>query len=119
MWNRGDSVDKSIQMMLQLAEAAFEQDKTSKIPLVSWLTKMVKWYVRDGRYRPDNLESILQSLLGRSTTMQDCSYATGLGAKLLVLAATVLKTPSCHLFTNYNKPVQNNLNPGKCHIPSS
>ncbi|KAL2435308.1 hypothetical protein ABEF95_015329 [Exophiala dermatitidis] len=48
MWNRGDSVDKSIQMMLQLAEAAFEQDKTSKIPLVSWLTKIVKWHQASG-----------------------------------------------------------------------
>ncbi|KIW45773.1 uncharacterized protein PV06_04129 [Exophiala oligosperma] len=44
--------------------------------------------------------------------MQDCSYATRLGTKLLVLAATVLKNPSCHLFTNYNKPVQNNFNLG-------
>lgn len=78
--------------------------------------KIVKWYVQDGRYRPDNLDSILQSLLGRLMTMQDCSYATRLGTKLLVLAATVLKNPSCHLFTNYNKPVQNNFNLGKCHI---
>ncbi|KIW35778.1 uncharacterized protein PV06_11882 [Exophiala oligosperma] len=51
MWNRGDSVDKSIQMMLQLAEAAFEQDKTSKIPLVSWLTKMVKCLFWGGQRR--------------------------------------------------------------------
>lgn len=113
MWNKGDSVEKCIDMILQLAESAFEEDNTGKIPLVSWLTKMVKWYVRDGRYRPNNLESILQSLLGRSTTMLDCSYATELGAKLLVLVATVLRTPSCRLFTNYNKPVQNDLNQGK------
>ncbi len=117
MWNRGDSVDKCIRMILQLAESAFEQDKPGKVPLVSWLTKIVKWYLRDGRYRPDNLESILQSLLGKSTTMLDCSYATQLGTKLLVLAATVLKNPSCRLFTNYNKPAQDDFNPGKWHIP--
>jgi hypothetical protein len=104
MWNQGQSVDKCIEMVLQLAGATFEGDKTGSIPVISWMLKMGKCYARDGRYPPENLETVLQTLFGKDRTMLDCSYATELGAKLLVLVATVLKNPTCRSFTNYNKP---------------
>ncbi|KIW86673.1 uncharacterized protein Z519_12728 [Cladophialophora bantiana CBS 173.52] len=107
MYHKGWPLDKCIQSFLKLAKSSFKQENTLGIPFISWVAKLFRLYARDGLYKPENLESILQNLLGQETRMLDCSYATQLGAKICVLVATVLKKPSCRIFANYMRPNEN------------
>jgi hypothetical protein len=51
-------------------------------------------------YEPQGIEKALMKLHGNNK-MTDISYATHIGAKVGVLAATT-ENPSVYLFTNYN-----------------
>ncbi|OQV10034.1 hypothetical protein CLAIMM_14089 [Cladophialophora immunda] len=87
---------------LKVVKKPWGLEGTTVAPVLPWILKLFRIYSRDTIYKPEKLESILKSVLGSATTMSDCSYATELGAKLCVLVATVLKKPSCRIFTNYN-----------------
>ncbi|KAK5021245.1 hypothetical protein LTS07_011160 [Exophiala sideris] len=102
MYNQGLSIEKCIEMYLEFAKASFQNEKIPWIPFATWLFQLARSYLRDGLYSPDNVETILKTVLGPEKTFLDCSYASEIGAKLCVLVATTLKNPCFRLFTNYN-----------------
>jgi hypothetical protein len=119
MYYKGWPLEKCIDAFLGLAQSSFKDENLSNIPFVSWLTKMYRLYTQDGLYRPESIEMVLKELFGRNATMSDCSYATQIGAKICVLVATVLKNPSCRIFTNYHQTRQSDQNLGKHNWPAS
>ena len=116
MYHKGWPLEKCIDSFLELARSSFREERVLGIPLVSWLAKMFRLYVHDGLYKPEHIESMLKTVLGAETTMLDHSYATQLGAKICVLVATVMKRPSCRIFTNYARArlKNRNHNHGEC-----
>ena len=113
MYHKGWPLEKCIDSFLELARSSFREENMLGIPFVSWLAKMFRLYVHDGLYKAEYIESMLQNVLGKETTMLDHSYATQLGAKICVLVATVMKKPSCRVFTNYTKTKQRDRHHGK------
>lgn len=87
---------------MEFAKTSFKTETIPWIPFATWLFRLARSYMRDGLYSPDNIETILKSVLGSEKTFLDCSYASEIGAKLSVLVATTLKNPSFRIFTNYN-----------------
>jgi hypothetical protein len=117
MYHKGWPIEKCIGAFFDLAQSSFKDESLSGIPLVSWLTKMFRLYLQDGLYRPESIETVLKNLFGEDTTLTDCSYATQIGAKICVLVATVLKNPSCRIFTNYyqTRPADQNHGRYDCY----
>ena len=114
MYHRGWSLEKCISAFLDLAQSSFEEENLSSIPFIARLTKLFRLYAQDGLYRPESIESVLKNLFGRDATMSDGSYATQIGAKICVLVATVLKNPSCRIFTNYHQTRPSDQEFGRC-----
>ncbi|KAK3938223.1 patatin-like phospholipase-like protein [Diplogelasinospora grovesii] len=81
--------------------AGFQSGPLAGIPLFSAVVKLVVALFNDGMYRAKHLERVLRETYGSDTKMLDPSYATTIGAKIGLPAATVCE-PSTILFTNYN-----------------
>ncbi|CAG9939340.1 unnamed protein product [Clonostachys rosea f. rosea IK726] len=76
-----------------LAKDAFQPES---VGLLRWILS----FFTDSVYEPQGIEKALMKLHGNNK-MTDISYATHIGAKVGVLAATT-ENPSVYLFTNYN-----------------
>jgi hypothetical protein len=98
----GRSLDESIQMFPGIMERAFQRRASLRIPFLSKGIHLLASYFADGLYRADNIEAVLQEVIGTDKKLLDCSQATACGTKVGLPVATVSKHPLFRMFTNYN-----------------
>lgn len=107
MYIAGLSIDDAIRTFANLAKKAFTPQAVS-IPFLSStsclsdIKKFVISYLADSLYPSEGLESRLKQVFGKKTTMFDCSYATRIGAKIVIPVTTIPDCSPC-LFINYRR----------------
>ena len=97
----GWSVDVCVNTFESLAKEAFKPRGVLHVPILSYIQRLVVWYLSDSLYSADNLKAALKKTFTSDKSIFDCSYVTGIGAKLNFPVITVSETSSC-IFTNYN-----------------
>jgi hypothetical protein len=98
----GRALDESIDMFPGIMERAFRRRATLRLPFLSKGVRLLASYFADGLYKADNIEAVLQEVIGTDKHILDCSYATATGTKVGLPVATVSKHPLYRMFTNYN-----------------
>lgn len=88
----------------------------SKIPVVSALAYLLQSLFSDGLYLTSTIEKAYKIAFGSAKSIQDFSYASTIGTKIALMAATVQKRPSTQLFTNYNGISGTANSQGKCRL---
>lgn len=73
----------------------------AKIPRIEQTVKALRALLFDGIYKPDSLEAVLIETFG-DAKITDQSYATSIGAKVILPTATATAEPHLIVFTNYN-----------------
>jgi hypothetical protein len=98
----GRALDESIHMFPGIMERAFKRRASLRLPFLSKGVHLLASYFADGLYKADNIEAVLQEVIGTDKHILDCSYATATGTKVGLPVATVSKHPLYRIFTNYN-----------------
>ena len=101
MFQKGWSIERSLDVFEKLAKTTFRRQKGLGIPLLSRLRELLKSYFTDGLYAAGNIEAALKEVFGKESIL-DNSYATSTGTRIGLPVATVHERPSCRIFTNYN-----------------
>lgn len=113
----GWSVDVCANTFETLAKEAFKPRGVLHVLILSHIQRLVVWYLSDSLYSAENLEAALKKTFTSDKSIFDCSYATGIGAKLGFPVTTVSETSSC-IFTNYNGVGTRASDCGMCQLIS-
>ena len=82
----------------EIASVIFRKGWLHRIPLVSMMLSLWHWPVYSG----STLQRVIEHTYGDETMMLDTSYASSIGARIILPAARSPE-PSVFLFTNYKE----------------
>lgn len=102
MYKNGWSIDDCTQAFERLSKVAFQRRKIFDLPYLPYILELLVAYFTDGLYPAENIEAALKEVFGANRSILDYSLATTTGTLIGLPVATVDKTPSCRIFTNYN-----------------
>ena len=97
---KGWTVEDCIHNFERFAKLSFQQNEHSYSGWIFQLYLLLKSLVTDGIYPAQDLEDVLQEVLGSETRILDCSSATAMGI-MIAITVTSMK-PEPFIFTNYN-----------------
>jgi hypothetical protein len=97
---KGWTIEDCIHHFERCAKVSFQRNSHSYFEWIFQLYLILKSLITNGIYPAQDLEAMLQEILGSDTRILDCSSGTAMGI-MIAITVTSMK-PEPFIFTNYN-----------------